>query len=288
MPANHIEKTSVDTFEYGFFGAAPSGLDLRWADRPNSSRASRAPDAVAQPGADSHVARSRASEEIAHLGDFADRVDAELDALVLETETALYFFLKRVMDICGAIFALLVLSPLLLLAALVVKLSDGGPVFYVHRRVGLRGREFTCYKFRTMRVDADRFQEELLHLNSHSDPRTFKIPDDPRITRIGRWLRRTSFDEVPQFWNVLRGEMSLVGPRPPVPKEVDLYSARDLRRLEAKPGLTCIWQVSGRSRLPFPQQLEMDIEYIRKRSLLFDLKLIALTIPAVLSADGAC
>ena len=220
--------------------------------------------------------------------EMAGAFTAEWDALALETETTLYLFLKRVLDICGAVLALLVLSPLLLLVSLCVKLSDGGPVLYVHRRVGLRGREFTCYKFRTMRVDAERLQEQLEHMNSHSDPRTFKIPNDPRVTWVGRWLRCTSIDEMPQFWNVLRGEMSLVGPRPPVPKEVAMYSARDMRRLDAKPGLTCIWQVSGRSRLPFPQQLEMDIEYIRKRSLWFDVKLIALTIPAVLRADGAC
>ncbi len=219
--------------------------------------------------------------------DTADILAAEAEALARNAERRLYLAFKRVMDLCGAAFALVLLSPLMLLVAILIKLSDRGPVFYIHRRVGERGREFTCYKFRTMVMNADQLQDQMRHMNAHQDHRTFKMACDPRVTRIGRWLRKTSFDEVPQFWNVLRGEMSLVGPRPPVPAEVEQYSPRDTMRLEVKPGLTCIWQVSGRSRLSFPQQLELDIEYIRKRGLWFDLKLIALTIPAVLRADGA-
>ena len=135
--------------------------------------------------------------------------------------------------------------------------------------------------------NAEKLLSQLESENSHADNRTFKIPDDPRITGVGRWLRRSSLDELPQFLHVLTGEMSLVGPRPPVPAEVARYNQRDMRRLEVKPGLTCIWQVSGRSRLPFPEQLEMDIDYIKRRSLWLDLVLLVRTIPAVVSADGA-
>lgn len=198
-----------------------------------------------------------------------------------------YYAIKRGIDILGAAVALTVFSPIMLLAAILVKLTDFGPLFYCHPRVGLNGREFKCFKFRTMVVDADKQLGLLSSQNSHSDSRTFKIPNDPRVTWIGKLLRRSSIDELPQLFNVLSGEMSLVGPRPPVPREVAQYSWNDMRRLEVKPGLTCIWQVSGRSRLPFPEQLAMDIEYIENQSLWLDLNLIARTFPAVLSADGA-
>src|SRR6185295_1976359 len=170
---------------------------------------------------------------------------------------------------------------------ILTKLSDGGPVFYRHTRVGKWGREFQCYKFRTMVVGADHKKAELQHLNTHDDHRTFKVPDDPRVTRLGRWLRRASIDEMPQLWNVFRGDMSLVGPRPPVPLEVQRYDLDHMQRLMVRPGLTCIWQVSGRSRLPFPKQFELDMAYIRQRSFWLDMKLMLQTIPAVLSADGA-
>src|SRR5262249_45903656 len=149
------------------------------------------------------------------------------------------------------------------------------------------GREFTCYKFRTMVPNADEMKPNVLHMNHHDDDRTFKVPHDPRLTWFGRWLRRASIDEVPQLWNVVKSDMSLVGPRPPIPEEVERYSLADKRRLVVKPGLTCIWQVSGRSELAFPIQLRLDLEYIETRSLWLDLKLIVLTIPAVLSARGA-
>jgi lipopolysaccharide/colanic/teichoic acid biosynthesis glycosyltransferase len=198
-----------------------------------------------------------------------------------------YLFAKRVTDIVGSLAALLILSPVILVVAVLTKLSDGGPVFYPHTRVGKWGREFKCFKFRTMVVDAEHIKAEMAHLNTHDDHRTFKVPDDPRVTRIGRWLRRASIDEVPQLYNVLRGDMSLVGPRPPVPSEVEFYDLDDMQRLMVKPGLTCIWQVSGRSRLPFPKQLELDLIYIEQRSYLLDMKLMLKTLPAVFSADGA-
>lgn len=205
----------------------------------------------------------------------------------LATPRARYLAAKRVMDICGSLAALILLSPIMALAALLIKITTRGPVLYAHTRVGERGRKFTCYKFRTMVIDADQIQATYDSHNAHSDSRTFKIPNDPRVTAVGRWLRKLSIDEMAQFWNVLKGDMSLVGPRPPVPREVSLYQPGDQRRLLAKPGLTCTWQVSGRSRIPFPEQLEMDVAYIRDSNLWLDLKLIARTIPAVLTADGA-
>jgi lipopolysaccharide/colanic/teichoic acid biosynthesis glycosyltransferase len=216
------------------------------------------------------------------------RVEPALgDVVSVPLESALYSFAKRATDVVGSLLALVALSPLLAVIASLIKLSDGGPVFYPHTRVGKWGREFRCLKFRTMVVNADHLKPEIAHLNTHEDDRTFKVPDDPRITRIGRFLRRTSLDEVPQLWNVLRGYMSIVGPRPPVVQEVERYDLDDMQRLMVKPGLTCIWQVSGRSRLPFSKQLEMDMAYIQNRSYWFDLKLMLKTLPAVLSADGA-
>jgi lipopolysaccharide/colanic/teichoic acid biosynthesis glycosyltransferase len=209
------------------------------------------------------------------------------DSTSIASVSAVYVFAKRATDVVGSIIGLLILSPLIAVIALLIKLSDRGPVFYPHTRVGKWGREFRCFKFRTMVVNADHIKAELGHLNTHDDCRTFKVPDDPRITWIGRWVRRASIDEIPQLWNVLRGHMSLVGPRPPVPLEVELYDLDDMQRLMVKPGLTCIWQVSGRSRLPFPKQLEMDLAYIQTRNYWLDLKLMLKTLPAVVSADGA-
>ncbi len=198
-----------------------------------------------------------------------------------------YESIKRWLDIVISAAALILLSPVLLISALIVKFTDGGAIFYPHPRVGEGGNEFTCYKFRSMVVNADKMKADLAFFNSHDDQRTFKIPDDPRVTPFGRWMRRMSVDELPQLWNVLKGDMSIVGPRPPVVSEVEQYTWDDMQRLAVKPGLTCIWQVSGRSRLPFPEQLKMDLEYIENRSLALDLKLMLLTIPAVVSADGA-
>src|SRR6201999_1312171 len=189
-----------------------------------------------------------------------DLVDRETGATAVPASIpevgSAYLFAKRATDIVGSIFGLVLLSPLIAAVALIVKLTDGGPVFYAHTRVGKWGREFQCFKFRSMVVNADHIKAEIAHLNTHDDHRTFKVPDDPRVTRIGRWVRRASIDEVPQLWNVLRGEMSLVGPRPPVPLEVEHYNLDDMQRLLVKPGLTCIWQVSGRSRLAFSKQLQ--------------------------------
>jgi lipopolysaccharide/colanic/teichoic acid biosynthesis glycosyltransferase len=198
-----------------------------------------------------------------------------------------YLIAKRVLDLAIAIPLLVLLSPLLTLVGLMIKVWDRGSVFFTQTRVGKDGKEFTCYKFRSMVPHAERLKDELQAQNHHGDPRTFKIPRDPRITWIGRIIRKTSIDELPQLLNVVAGDMSLVGPRPPVPSEVNLYSDRDHRRLHVQPGITCIWQVSGRGDLPFTEQVRLDLEYIQNRSLLLDLKLLLWTLPAVITGRGA-
>lgn len=194
---------------------------------------------------------------------------------------------KRAFDIAGSFAALLLLAPLFLLIALLIKLEDGGSVFFAQTRVGRRGREFKMFKFRSMCRDAEQRLREVLERNQHREGVTFKLKDDPRITRVGRWLRRFSFDELPQFYNVLVGDMSLVGPRPPVPREVALYSLADRRRLETTPGITCFWQISGRAELDFSRQVQLDVQYIENRTLWVDVKILAKTAPAVLSGTGA-
>ena len=163
-----------------------------------------------------------------------------------ERQATAYRYCKRAMDVALAIVALLLLSPVLLAAALLVKLTSRGPVFFVQTRVGLGGREFRCYKFRSMVVNAEALLQQVASLNQHADTRTFKIRRDPRVTRVGAFIRKTSIDELPQLLNVLKGDMSIVGPRPPVPREVAQYRRHEFRRLEVPPGLTCIWQVCGR------------------------------------------
>lgn len=194
---------------------------------------------------------------------------------------------KRVIDITAVLLALVALSPLLLAVAFGIWIYDRGPIFFAQTRVGKNGRHFKFWKFRSMVINAEALKVALLAQNQHADGRTFKMRRDPRITPVGRFIRRFSIDELPQLYNVLVGDMSLVGPRPPVPAEVATYTAHDLQRLSVTPGLTCIWQVSGRSELAFPQQVKLDLEYIEKRSLIFDISLIARTVPAVLSGRGA-
>jgi lipopolysaccharide/colanic/teichoic acid biosynthesis glycosyltransferase len=195
--------------------------------------------------------------------------------------------LKRAMDILLAVAAIIVLSPVFAVLALLIKLTDHGPVLFWQTRVGQYGREFPFPKFRSMVVNAEKLKEALLAQSDHKDGRTFKMKKDPRITWIGRIIRRGSIDELPQLWCVLKGDMSLVGPRPPVPKEVAQYTLADRRRLDVIPGLTCIWQVSGRADIPFPQQVQLDVQYIESRSLWLDVKLLLKTVPAVLTGKGA-
>lgn len=195
--------------------------------------------------------------------------------------------LKRSLDILVAGAALAFGSPFFLAIALAIKLTDGGPILFWQKRVGQWGREFPFPKFRSMVVNAEQLKDQLLQQNQHKDGVTFKMKKDPRVTWIGRIIRKTSVDELPQLWCVFKGDMSLVGPRPPVPREVAKYTLADRRRLDVIPGLTCIWQVSGRGDIPFPQQVELDVQYIESQSFLFDILLLFKTVPAVLLGKGA-
>ena len=193
---------------------------------------------------------------------------------------------KRLLDIVGAVVGLVLTSPLLLLATILIKLESRGPVVYKSLRIGRGARPFTFFKLRSMVDGADRDRHTLSHLNETDGP-VFKMSRDPRVTRIGRLLRVTSVDEIPQLWNVLRGEMSLVGPRPPIAEEVVQYEPWQLRRLDVLPGISCLWQISGRSRIGFQEWMRLDLEYIKHRSFWLDMKILIRTIPAVLSREGA-
>jgi lipopolysaccharide/colanic/teichoic acid biosynthesis glycosyltransferase len=217
-----------------------------------------------------------------------NRLRARRARLVWWWSTRKFSLLKRSLDMALVFPAMLVLSPLLLLVALSIKLYDRGPVLFWQQRVGLDGRTFRFPKFRSMCVNAEAVRAALLATNEHgSEGVTFKMKCDPRITPVGRLIRRTSIDELPQLWCVLRGDMSLVGPRPPLVSEVARYTMQERQRLSVTPGLTCIWQVNGRSEIPFPQQVLMDIDYIQQRSMSNDVKLIAKTLPAVIRGRGA-
>ena len=197
------------------------------------------------------------------------------------------YAVKRFFDLVLATLALLLLFPLFTIIALLIKLTSPGPVFFTQLRVGKYGRTFRFYKFRSMYIDAEKRKQELLKHNQSADGVIFKMKNDPRITPIGKVLRRTSMDELPQFLNVLFNDMSLVGPRPPLPSEVQQYTLEERKRLNVKPGLTCLWQISGRSDVPFKQQVSLDKEYIRSWSLKHDLWILLRTIPAILSGKGA-
>ncbi|HBW37316.1 sugar transferase [Desulfosporosinus sp. BICA1-9] len=193
---------------------------------------------------------------------------------------------KRGMDVVLTGISLVVISPILLAIAIAIKVSSEGPVFFPQERVGLNGRIFKMYKFRSMVVDAEKLKSKLAHLNEMSGP-VFKITNDPRVTPVGRFLRKTSLDELPQLWNIFLGEMSLVGPRPPLPSEVNMYDPKHRKRLAVRPGITCIWQISGRNQVDFDEWMEMDAEYVERWSLWMDLAILAKTVPVVLVGRGA-
>jgi exopolysaccharide biosynthesis polyprenyl glycosylphosphotransferase len=193
---------------------------------------------------------------------------------------------KRALDVALSSLILLLALPIVVVVALAIRVTSSGTVLFRQTRCGLNGRRFTLYKFRTMTEDAEERLAELQHLNEMDGP-VFKVRDDPRVTRLGRFLRRFSLDELPQLWNVLRGDMSLVGPRPPIPAEVARYERWQRRRLSMKPGLTCLWQVNGRNELDFGSWMELDLQYIDSWSLRLDLKILLKTIPVVLSGRGA-
>lgn len=194
---------------------------------------------------------------------------------------------KRLMDIVLSLFALICGSPVFLLTALLVKITSPGPIIFSQIRVGRYGRHFKFYKFRSMYIDAEARKAELMKLNESGDGVIFKMKHDPRITPIGRFIRKFSIDELPQLFNVLLGDMSLVGPRPPLPSEVKTYTLEERKRLNITPGITCLWQVSGRSELPFSKQIALDKEYIASQSAWKDFLILLKTVPAILTGKGA-
>ena len=194
---------------------------------------------------------------------------------------------KRSIDIMGSSIGMLLLSPVLLTIAAAVKFTSPGPIIFSQIRVGRYGRHFKFYKFRSMRTDAEALKAELMSKNESKDGVIFKMKDDPRITKVGKFLRRTSLDELPQLWNVFIGDMSLVGPRPPVPSEVAEYTLEDRKRLDVIPGITCLWQIKGRSEIPFNEQVRLDKEYILAPSIWKDILILLKTIPAIIGGKGA-
>ena len=197
------------------------------------------------------------------------------------------YVIKRTLDIIVSGLGMILLAPVFLTIAIAVKLSSPGPVFFSQVRVGRYGRHFNFHKFRSMRQDAESLKDSLKKHNESKDGVIFKMKDDRRITKVGRFLRRTSLDELPQLWNVFIGDMSLVGPRPPVPSEVQEYTLEDRKRLDVIPGITCLWQIKGRSEIPFHEQVRLDKEYILEPSIWKDLVILLKTVPAIIGGKGA-
>ena len=195
---------------------------------------------------------------------------------------------KRVLDIAGSAAAILCLSPIFILTAIAIRSESKGPILFKQKRVGKNGRHFTMLKFRSMATDAEALRCHVESENHHgAEAVTFKIANDPRVTKVGKLIRKYSIDELPQLLNVLKGDMALVGPRPALPREVALYTAKQRRRLEAKPGITCTWQISGRADIPFEKQVEMDVQYIKEETVFADIRILLATPMAVLTARGA-
>ncbi len=212
--------------------------------------------------------------------------EVQLLSLSSAPDSELRLFFKRIFDVALSFASLVILSPFLLAIAAMIKITSPGPVLFQQTRCGLGGRRFTLYKFRSMINNAEQMRAELHQLNELDGP-VFKISDDPRITTVGRWLRRFSLDELPQLWNIFSGEMSFVGPRPAVPEEVEQYEDWQRRRLRMRPGLTCIWVLEGRSHVDFNRWMQLDLKYIDTWSLWLDTKIFLRTIPIVLSGRGA-
>ena len=203
-----------------------------------------------------------------------------------ESKKRFYEICKRGIDIIGAGSGLLLLSPVIAVVACAVKFTSKGPIFFSQKRVGKNGKLFEMYKFRSMVVNAEELKEKLVHQNEMSGP-MFKMKDDPRVTKVGKFIRRTSLDEIPQLWNVLKGDMSLVGPRPSLPKEVKQFEKWMYKRLTIKPGLTCYWQVSGRNNIDFEDWMKLDINYVEDRNLWIDIKLILKTVGVLFGDKNA-
>ena len=206
---------------------------------------------------------------------------------ILERESKLYLFIKRSIDIICSLAGIIVLSPVFLIVAILIKIEDPkGSIFFCQERNGQHPNTFKMYKFRSMVHNAEELLKDLQHKNEQTGP-AFKMADDPRITKVGKFIRKTSLDELPQLFNILKGDMSLVGPRPPIPREVREYNPYQMQRLLVKPGLTCIWQVSGRNNIGFDEWVDMDLEYIKTRNLLLDIKLILKTVKVLFGDNNA-
>ena len=201
-------------------------------------------------------------------------------------EFSLYEVIKRLIDVVCSFLGVIVLSPLFIIIAIIIKTTSKGPVFFSQKRVGKNGKEFYMYKFRSMVVNAEELKEKLSAQNEMSGP-MFKMKDDPRVTKVGKFIRKTSIDELPQLWNVLKGDMSLVGPRPSLPKEVAQFEDWMYKRLEVKPGLTCYWQVSGRNNIDFEDWMKLDVKYVKERNLWIDIKLIFKTVGVLFGDKNA-
>ncbi len=214
-----------------------------------------------------------------------NRVSMRMFAWDLTIGSSICF--KRLMDILLSFMAIILLMPLMVVTAFLIKMTSSGSIIFSQARVGKYGRHFKFYKFRSMYADAEERKAELLKYNESGDGVIFKLKDDPRITPVGRIIRRFSIDELPQLFNVLLGDMSLVGPRPPLPSEVQTYTLEERKRLNITPGITCLWQISGRSELSFRQQMELDKAYIASRSTWKDFQILLKTIPAILTGRGA-
>lgn len=199
----------------------------------------------------------------------------------------IYLFFKRLIDIMGSLIGLIILSPIFIVVSICIKLEDPkGSIFFGQERNGKFPKTFKMYKFRSMVHNAEELLEQLKAQNEMNGP-AFKMKNDPRITKVGKFIRKTSIDELPQLINILKGDMSFVGPRPPIPREVAEYDEYQLQRLSVKPGLTCYWQVSGRNNIDFEEWIELDLKYIKERNIFIDIKLILMTIPALLGDKNA-
>ena len=224
-------------------------------------------------------------QDVAQVAQLEQQAEKNVPAM---KEKPVYDFCKRIFDIVMSALALIVLSPVFLIVAIAIKREDGGNVFYSSIRLTKGGREFNMYKFRSMCLNADQMLDSLMDQNEVNGP-AFKIKEDPRVTKVGRFIRKTSIDELPQMWNILKGDMTIIGPRPPLPREVAQYTPYQMHRLDVKTGLSCYHEVYGRSdTTDFDEWVEADLKYIRERGMLTDLKIIFLTAKVVLTGKGAC
>ena len=216
-----------------------------------------------------------------------EKIQEGKEYIKADQENRIYLFFKRLIDILGAGFGLIILSPLFLIVAIAIKFEDSkGSVLFSQKRVGQYGKEFNMYKFRSMVSNAEELKAKLMEQNEMSGP-MFKMKHDPRITKVGKFIRKTSIDELPQLINILKGEMSLVGPRPSLPKEIAKFEPWMLERLEVKPGLTCYWQVMGRNDIDFEDWMKLDIKYVHDRNLWLDIKLIFKTFFVLFGDESA-